>query len=250
MRGRPVEQLMELRRRAAEYASRDGRVAERGIFLRGARMRAWRSTPSVITRACSRSRVLVEPARHPHGRDARGARSLSSSRGGHSRRSRVGAQLASWRCARDPRWGVRGEINVGQLVSERYPMYPCRLASRRMQEPSRRRPLGTRQPSASACAMRCGERGGCAAPGRVSRNSCCARRSGAVRLHHAGCWSARSASSICADRASEATTFHARVADQCRLAADSHRSHDGPVEPLERTRRGRRGAARDVSSAV
>ena len=66
-----------------------------------------------------------------HGGDARRRSSPSSSAGGATRRVVVWAHNSHVGDARATEMGERGELNVGQLVRERYGAEPCSSASRR-----------------------------------------------------------------------------------------------------------------------
>ena len=68
-----VRQLVELQRRAIDYARRDGRIAEDEFFYAEQNARAGQERRGVLPHDVSRGGLIMEPARSPHGRDARGA---------------------------------------------------------------------------------------------------------------------------------------------------------------------------------
>jgi erythromycin esterase-like protein len=67
-----VGQLLELRQRAAEYARRDGRVAEDEFFYVEQNARLVKNAEQSFH--VSRQSLILEFARSPYGRDARSAR--------------------------------------------------------------------------------------------------------------------------------------------------------------------------------
>ena len=104
-----------------------GRARRRG---RGLPRRAEREDRggrgAVLPRHVQRPGLVLEPARPAHGRDAGSAQRPPRPAAGHPGEGRrVGAQLAPRRRP-DDRDGMRGELNVGQLVRERHPG-DCRL---------------------------------------------------------------------------------------------------------------------------
>ena len=77
-------------------------------------------TPRLLSRRCSRRPCLVvEPARPPHGRDARGAARAPRSRTVGRARSSSGRTTRTSATRAPPQMGERGELNVGQLARER-----------------------------------------------------------------------------------------------------------------------------------
>jgi erythromycin esterase-like protein len=114
-----VAQLRELlspvRREASLEARRDDDAASMPR-----RTRAWCERRALLPNHVRQPGGVVEPARQPHGRDARGLAppSRTPSRPAAADR-RLGAQLASRRRPRH-RAGRAGEWNVGQLVRERH----------------------------------------------------------------------------------------------------------------------------------
>ena len=85
------------------------------------RTRGWCVNAEQYYRTMFRGRGLVlEPARPPHGRDARRAGRAPRPRGAAGRRSWSGPTTPTSATRARPRWGRRGELNVGQLVRERH----------------------------------------------------------------------------------------------------------------------------------
>jgi len=227
-----VEQLMELRRRAAEYASATVASPKRNISSRSRIARLALNAERYYRAMFRGSRVLVEPARHPHGRDARGARSLLRVARPTAEDRRVGAQLASWRCARDrdgaSRRDQRGAARaraVCQCIRVGWLHDVCRN-----RHGGDRLGRASRAQARARCAA--GERGGCAAPDGVPKfllrfddpglsaftTPLLERAIGVIYLPQT-------------ERQSH--YFHARVADQ--FDALIHIDHTTAVEPLERT---------------
>ena len=105
---------------AMEYARRDGRVAEDELFYAEQNARLVRDAEAYYRSMFLGGGVVVEPARPPHGRDARRAgRATSSGRVG-APRSSSGRTTRTSATRGPPRWARRGELNVGQLVRERH----------------------------------------------------------------------------------------------------------------------------------
>ncbi len=160
--------------RRAEYVARDGRVAPRRVLLRRAERAAGAATPRSTTARCSAGRSILEPARPPHGRDARRARSRTSVTGRSARAIVVWAHNSHLGDARATEMGERGELNVGQLVRA-----DARRATRRWsaspptRAPSPRRRTGTGRPSASASGRRCRAATRRSSTTPASRGSCC-----------------------------------------------------------------------------
>jgi erythromycin esterase-like protein len=114
-----VEQLMDLRRRAAEYASRDGRVAEEEYFFaeQNARLAA---NAERYYRAMFRGRESSWNLRDTHMVDTLAALVRFFEAQGQAPKIVVWAHNSHLGDARATEMGRRGEINVGQLVRERY----------------------------------------------------------------------------------------------------------------------------------
>ena len=104
-----VEQLLDLQRRAAEYARRDGRVAEDEFFY-----------AEEYYRSMFRGRASSWNLRDRHMAETLDA--LVAHLDGHGRRTRivVWAHNSHLGDARATQMGEEGELNVGQLVRERY----------------------------------------------------------------------------------------------------------------------------------
>jgi erythromycin esterase-like protein len=114
-----VEQLVDLQRHAAEYARRDGRVAEDELFYAEQNARLARNAEEYY-RSMFRGRVSSWNLRDRHM-----AETLDALVGHLDRR--VGrTKVVVWEHnshigdARATELGARGELNVGQLVRERY----------------------------------------------------------------------------------------------------------------------------------
>jgi erythromycin esterase-like protein len=118
--GEVISQLVELRRRAAEYASRDGRVAEDELFFAEQNARLVKNAEEYY-RSMFRGRVsswnlrdrhMVETLHalvaHLDGQTEGGAKAV------------VWAHNSHLGDARATQMGERGEWNVGQLVREKY----------------------------------------------------------------------------------------------------------------------------------
>ena len=141
---RSSTQLVELQRRAGD--DRAGATAGSPRTSSSSPSR----TPALVTNAeqyyrsmFSRPRLVVEPARPPHGRDARGADRVTSSDGGaHAEGRRLGPQLPPRRCPRH-RDGTarRAQSRPARARAARQPRR-CSSASRPTTAPSRRRPMG------------------------------------------------------------------------------------------------------------
>jgi erythromycin esterase-like protein len=114
-----IAQLVDLRRRAAEYALRDGRVARDDYFFAEQNARLVKNAEQYY-RSMFRGRALSWNLRDRHMVETLDAliRFLS--------RDRPDAKLVVWAHnshlgdARATEMGERGELNVGQLVRERY----------------------------------------------------------------------------------------------------------------------------------
>jgi erythromycin esterase-like protein len=114
-----VKELIELRQRAAEYASRDGRVAEDEYFYTEQNARLVKNAEEYY-RSMFQDRVSSWNLRDRH--MAETLDKLISYLGNADRRARVvvwehNSHIGD---ARATRMGDAGELNVGQLVRERY----------------------------------------------------------------------------------------------------------------------------------
>jgi erythromycin esterase-like protein len=114
-----VAQLAELRRRAVEYASRDGRVAEDEFFVaeQNARLAA---NAERYYRAMFRGRESSWNLRDTHMADTLDALTRFLDKPGTPAKIVVWAHNSHLGDARATEMGRRGEINVGQLARERY----------------------------------------------------------------------------------------------------------------------------------
>jgi erythromycin esterase-like protein len=114
-----VAQLVELRRRAAEYASRDGRVAADEYFVAEQNARLVRNAEEYY-RAMFRGNVESWNVRDTHMMET------LETLVGHIRRMSGDARAVVWAHnshlgdARATEMGSRGELNLGQLVRQRY----------------------------------------------------------------------------------------------------------------------------------
>jgi len=115
-----VSQLADLRRRAAEYAGRDGRVAEDEYFHaeQNARLAA---NAEKYYRAMFRGRESSWNLRDTHMADTLAALVRHLDRAEAPARIVVWAHNSHLGDARATEMSARGEINLGQLVRERYP---------------------------------------------------------------------------------------------------------------------------------
>jgi erythromycin esterase-like protein len=116
-----VAQLVELRGTSAEYASRDGRVAADDLFYAEQNARLVRNAERYY-RAMFGSRVSSWNLRDEH--MAETLRELARFLDGEAPRAKivVWAHNSHLGDARATEMGVSGELNVGQLVRERYGM--------------------------------------------------------------------------------------------------------------------------------
>jgi erythromycin esterase-like protein len=114
-----VAQLMELRRRAADYASRDGRVAEDEYFFAEQNARLAINAERYY-RAMFRGRESSWNLRDTHMVDTLAALVRFFEARGEPAKVVVWAHNSHLGDARATEMGRRGEINVGQLVRERY----------------------------------------------------------------------------------------------------------------------------------
>jgi erythromycin esterase-like protein len=115
-----IEQLVELRRHALEYAQRDGRVAQDDYFFAEQNARVVKNAEEYY-RAMFRGRVSSWNLRDTHMADTLDALVA------HLEAQAPGVKVAVWAHnshlgdARATRMGDEGELNVGQLVRKRYP---------------------------------------------------------------------------------------------------------------------------------
>jgi len=114
-----IAELMDLRRRAADYASRDGRIAEDDYFYaeQNARLAA---NAERYYRAMFRGRVSSWNLRDTHMADTLAALIRHLDTPGHPAKIVLWAHNSHLGDARATEMGIHGEINVGQLVRERY----------------------------------------------------------------------------------------------------------------------------------
>jgi len=114
-----IEQLIDLQRRAADYARRDGRIAADDFFYAEQNARLVRNAEEYY-RAMFRGRVTSWNLRDRHMAETLDA--LAE----HLRRHDERAKIVLWAHnshlgdARATQMGRRGELNVGQLIRERY----------------------------------------------------------------------------------------------------------------------------------
>ncbi len=115
-----VEQLLELQRRTAEVASRDGRVEEDAAFYAEQNARLVRNAEEYY-RAMFRGTVTSWNLRDTHMADTLDALA------GHLGREGAAAKIVVWEHnshvgdARATQLGEYGEVNLGQLTRERHP---------------------------------------------------------------------------------------------------------------------------------
>ncbi len=114
-----VEQLVELRRRAADYARRDGRIAEDEYFYAEQNARLVKNAEEYY-RTMFRSRVSSWNLRDCHMAETLDALVAHLSRGGRTARVVIWEHNSHLGDARATEMGRLGEINVGQLARERY----------------------------------------------------------------------------------------------------------------------------------
>jgi erythromycin esterase-like protein len=114
-----VSQLTELQRRAAAYASRDGRVAPDAFFYAEQNARLVKNAEQYY-RAMFRGRVSSWNLRDCHMAETLEALSAYLSRAGQQAKVVVWAHNSHLGDARATEMGERGELNVGQLVRQRY----------------------------------------------------------------------------------------------------------------------------------
>ncbi len=118
--GEVVGQLVELRRRAADYAARDGRVAEDEFFHAEQNARLVRNAEEYY-RSMFRGRVESWNTRDRHMAETLDALVAHLERqGGGGTKVVVWAHNSHLGDARATEMGESGELNVGQLARERY----------------------------------------------------------------------------------------------------------------------------------
>jgi erythromycin esterase-like protein len=115
-----VAQLVDLRRRAAEYASRDGRVAEDDYFHAEQNARLVQNAEEYY-RAMFRGGVSSWNLRDTHMADTLDALIAQHARQGRSDKMVVWAHNSHLGDARATQMGRDGELNLGQLARERHP---------------------------------------------------------------------------------------------------------------------------------
>jgi erythromycin esterase-like protein len=114
-----VRQLMELRRRAAEYASRDGRVARDEYFVAEQNARLVKNAEAYY-RTMYRGGVSSWNLRDRHMAGTVEALRDHLSEEGRPARIALWAHNSHLGDARATQMGSRGELNVGQLMRERF----------------------------------------------------------------------------------------------------------------------------------
>lgn len=114
-----VAQLVELQRRAAELAGRDGRVAEDRFFDAEQNARLAKNAEAYY-RAMFRGRVSSWNLRDRHMADTLDALVAHLDRGGGRTKVAVWAHNSHLGDARATQMGAAGELNLGQLVRERH----------------------------------------------------------------------------------------------------------------------------------
>ena len=187
-----VEQLVELQRRARRARCAATAASPRTSSSSPSRTRGvGAERRGVLPLDVPRPGVVLEPARPAHGRDARRAgRRTSTGRRRGRRRSSSGRTTRTSATRAPPRWAQGGELNLGQLVRERY----GRDASlRRLHHLRRHGDRGLRLGRAGASASGCGpalpgsyealfhEVGAAALPARAARACAGAHRGRAAR---------------------------------------------------------------------
>ena len=114
-----LNQLVELRRRAADYASRDGRVAEDEFFFAEQNARLIRNAEEYY-RSMFRGRVSSWNLRDQHMMETLQALVAHLSRQGQEAKVVIWAHNSHLGDARATEMGEMGELNLGQLVREHY----------------------------------------------------------------------------------------------------------------------------------
>jgi erythromycin esterase-like protein/predicted phosphoribosyltransferase len=119
-----VAQLVDLRRHAGELASRDGRIAEDQYFSAEQNARLARNAEAYY-RSMFRGRVSSWNLRDRHMAESLDALAAHLSRGGQMARVAVWAHNSHLGDALATQMGAAGELNLGQLVRERYAGEAC-----------------------------------------------------------------------------------------------------------------------------
>ena len=119
-----VAQLLDLRKRAAEYASRDGRVAEDDFFFAEQNARLVRNAEQYY-RAMFGGRVQSWNLRDTHMMETLDALIGWTNRQAGDARAVVWAHNSHLGDARATQMGEWGELNVGQLVRQKYGNQAC-----------------------------------------------------------------------------------------------------------------------------
>ncbi len=114
-----IEQLLELRRQAAEYATRDGRVAEDEFFYAEQNARLVRNAEQYY-RSMFGSRASSWNLRDRHMADTLDALVQYLGRSGGTPKIAVWAHNSHLGDARATEMSEHGELNLGQLVRERH----------------------------------------------------------------------------------------------------------------------------------
>ena len=117
--GEVVEQLVELRRGAAEYIRRDGRLPEDALFFAEQNARLVQNAEHYY-RAMFGGRALSWNLRDTHMAETLDALTSFLARGGTPPKLVVWAHNSHLGDARATELGSRGELNVGQLVRARH----------------------------------------------------------------------------------------------------------------------------------
>jgi erythromycin esterase-like protein len=117
--GAVLDQLADLRRRAADYASRDGQVAQEAFFFAEQNARLALNAEQYY-RAMFRGRHSSWNIRDTHMADTFDALMEFLGRDGSTPRIAVWAHNSHLGDARATEMGDRGEVNLGQLLRERY----------------------------------------------------------------------------------------------------------------------------------
>src|SRR3954470_5766788 len=117
--GEVVSQLVDLRRRAAEYASRDGRVAEDEFFFAEQNARLVKNAEQYY-RSMFRGQVSSWNLRDQHMAETLDALVTHLEKQGQQPKIVVWEHNSHLGDARATQMGEQGEWNVGQLVRERY----------------------------------------------------------------------------------------------------------------------------------
>ena len=121
-----VEQLVQLRRRAAEYASRDGRLAADEFFVAEQNARVVHDAEAYY-RAMFRGGAASWNLRDRHMMDTLLALMTHIEADGRLPRTVVWAHNSHLGDARATGLGARGELNLGQLARERFDAACCNI---------------------------------------------------------------------------------------------------------------------------